>query len=88
MFKLNVGSIRTIKKGIIHKYPKIIIFLSGKNKGKEKNGIANFGLRPTFGKKTAILEVHLFSFKLNIYKNIIKRILFLTVFFIDSISKS
>jgi riboflavin kinase/FMN adenylyltransferase len=59
-------------------YPKFgvyavkVIFLSGKNKGKEKNGIANFGLRPTFGKKTAILEVHLFSFKLNIYKTALK----------------
>ena len=29
-------------------------------------------MRPTFGKKTAILEVHLFSFKLNIYKTALK----------------
>ena len=47
-------------------------FLSGKLKGKEKSGIANFGLRPTFGKKEALLEVHLFSFKLNIYKTALK----------------
>ena len=59
-------------------YPKFgvyavkVTFISGKHKGEIKNGIANFGLRPTFGKKTAVLEVHLFSFKLNIYKTALK----------------
>ena len=59
-------------------YPKFgvyavkVTFISGQHKGKVKSGIANFGLRPTFGKKTAVLEVHLFSFKLNIYKTALK----------------
>ena len=59
-------------------YPKFgvyaveVLFLSGRYKGKQKKGVANFGLRPTFGKKTAVLEVHLFSFKLNIYKTALK----------------
>ena len=35
-------------------------------------GIANFGIRPTFGKKDEILEVHLFRFKLNIYNSLLK----------------
>mgnify|MGYP003332219006 CR=1 FL=1 len=49
-------------------YPKFgvyaveVLFLSGRHKGKQKKGVANFGLRPTFGKKSAVLEVHLFSF--------------------------
>ena len=59
-------------------YPKFgvyaveVLFLSGRHKGKQKKGVANFGLRPTFGKKSAVLEVHLFSFKLNIYKTALK----------------
>ena len=59
-------------------YPKFgvyaveVLFLSGRYKGKLKKGVANFGLRPTFGKKSAVLEVHLFSFKLNIYKTALK----------------
>ncbi|MDC3130854.1 riboflavin kinase, partial [bacterium] len=59
-------------------YPKFgvyavkVLFLSGRYKGKQKKGVANFGLRPTFGKKSAVLEVHLFSFKLNIYKTALK----------------
>ena len=59
-------------------YPKFGVYavetliLSGRYKGMKKKGVANFGLRPTFGKKSAVLEVHLFSFKLNIYKTALK----------------
>ena len=45
------------------------------------NGVANFGVRPTFNKITPLLEVHLFDFNLNIYNSALK------VTFIDFIRK-
>ena len=52
-----------------------------KQSGKLLKGIANFGVRPTFNKKKAILEVYLFDFDLNIYQSTLK------VTFIDFIRK-
>ena len=52
-----------------------------KQSGKLLKGIANFGIRPTFNKKKAILEVYLFDFDLNIYQSTLK------VTFIDFIRK-
>ena len=41
-------------------------------KKKKYLGIANFGIRPTFNKKKAVLEVHIFNFNLNIYNSKVK----------------
>ena len=41
-------------------------------KKKKYFGIANFGIRPTFNKKKAVLEVHIFNFNLNIYNSTLK----------------
>ena len=39
---------------------------------KLKLGIANLGYRPTFNKKKILLEVHIFNFSKNIYRNKIR----------------
>ena len=43
------------------------ISLEYDNKVIKYNGIANFGLRPTFSKEDVLLEVHIFDFNKNIY---------------------
>jgi riboflavin kinase/FMN adenylyltransferase len=59
-------------------YPKFGVYavkvnvLNKNNQSREYLGIANFGIRPTFDKKSPILEVHLFNFKLNIYNSTLK----------------
>ncbi len=50
-------------------------------KRKIYNGIANYGIRPTFDKTQPLLEVHLFNFELNIYNSSLK------VSFIDYIRR-
>ena len=39
---------------------------------KQFEGISNYGMRPTFNKKTPLLETHLFNFNKNIYGQEIK----------------
>jgi riboflavin kinase/FMN adenylyltransferase len=62
-------------------YAVTVEMIKKSSKYKLYKGIANFGVRPTFNKKTPLLEVYLFDFNLNIYNSALK------VNFIDFIRK-